>query len=109
MQSLVHADIFFFISTIALVVLSILAAVGLYYAIGILRDVREVTARIRQASRDIEKDLEALRNQVKAEGQRVKGLADLFLGFIARAITPKAVRRKRPAKIEVDIEENGDL
>ena len=105
MQTLVHADIFFFISSIALIVLSILLSIALYYAIGVLRAVREVSSRLKRASADIEHDLQLLRSQVKAEGQRVKGMADLFLGFIARASTPKAVRRKRAAKSEVEVEE----
>ena len=104
MQTLVHADIFFFISTIALVVLSILLALGLYYAIGILRDAREISARIKKASVDIEKDLDGLRNAVKAEGNKVQGIADLILGFIIHMLTPKAAKRKRPKPVEVDLE-----
>jgi hypothetical protein len=77
MQTFVHADIFFFISTIALVVLSVGAAVGLYYAIGILRDVREVSARINKASVTVEKDLIAL------------------VGFLVRKLTPKSAKRKK--------------
>jgi hypothetical protein len=106
MQTLVHADIFFFISTICLVLLSILVEIGLYYAIGILRDVREVTARINKASTDIERDLDALRYSVKAEGAKVKGIADLVLGFITRALTPKPVKRKKPRVIETDVEDD---
>ena len=105
MQSLVHADIFFFISTVCLVVLSILLAVALYYAIGILRNVREVSERITKASGDIERDLDALRYSVKSEGAKVKGIADLVLGFVTRALTPKIVRRKKPKFEEVDITE----
>ncbi len=100
MQTLIHADIFFFISTFMLIVLGVLVAVGLYYAIGILRDVREVTARIKKASTDIERDLGALRYSVKAEGAKVKGIADLVLGFVTRALTPKAVKRKKPKVVE---------
>jgi hypothetical protein len=105
MQTLVHADIFFFISTIALVVLSILVAIGLYYALGILRDVRKVAARLEKASQDIEKDLDTLRSKVKAEGNKVRGIADLVLGFVTRTLTPKVVRRKKPKVIEVEVDE----
>lgn len=94
MQTLVHADIFFFISTIALVVLGILLAIGLYYAIGILRDAREISARLKKASVDIEKDLDALRGAVKAEGSKVKGIADLVLGFAIRKLAPKIKKEK---------------
>jgi len=108
MSSLVHADVFFFVSTIALVVLSVGIAIGLYYAINILRDVREVSRRIRKASVDIERDIEALRTQVKSEGQKVKGIADMILGFIMRRLAPKMPRRKKPI-VEVDLEEEADL
>ena len=105
MQTLVHADIFFFISTIALVVLSIGVGIGLYYAVSIVRDVREVTTRIKKASGDLERDLDALRYSVKAEGARVKGMADLVLGFVGRALAPKAGKRKKSKVVEGDIEE----
>ena len=105
MQTLVHADAFFFISTIALVVLSVLAAIALYYAINILHDVREVSARVKKATGDIERDLDALRYQVKSEGAKVKGMADMVLGFAMRALTPKVVKRTKPKVVEVDIDE----
>src|ERR1700733_3734325 len=105
MQTLVHADIFFFISSIALVVLSILVAVGLYYTLGILRDVREISRRVNKASVDLEKDLDALRNTVKAEGNKVRGIADFVIGFVGRSLAPKAVRRKKVAEVEVELEE----
>jgi len=96
MQTLVHADIFFFISTICLVLLSMLLAVGLYFAIGILRDAKEISARLKRASVDIEKDLDGLRSAVRAEGNKVKGIADLVLGFVIRALTPKSAKRRNP-------------
>jgi hypothetical protein len=95
MQTLVHADIFFFISTIALVVLSVLLSIGLYYAIGVLRDVKEVSAKLKKASVDIEKDLEGFRNDLKAKGNKVSGVADMVLGFVARALTPGTRKRKK--------------
>jgi hypothetical protein len=103
MQTLVHADIFFFVSTIVLVVLSILVAIGLYFAIGIMRDVRAISARVNKASQDIEKDLGVLRSAVKAEGNKVKGIADALLGFVIRKLTPKAAKRK---KVKEDDEED---
>ena len=106
MQTLVHADAFFFISTIALVVLSVLAAIALYYAINILHDVRDISARVKRASDDIERDLDALRYSVKAEGAKVKGIADLVLGFVTRALAPKVIKRKKPKVVEVDILED---
>lgn len=95
MQSLVHADIFFFISTIALAVLGSFVAIGLYFLIGILRDVKEITARVNKASEHIENDLNSLRSSLRAEGSKVKGIADLLLGYVVRAVTPKVRRKKQ--------------
>ena len=98
MADVMHADIFFFITSIATVVLTILLAIALYYAIRILHDVREVTEKIRKASNDLERDLDHLRNTVKGEGMRVKMIVEMVLSFITRQI-PKG--RKRKAKHEV--------
>lgn len=94
MSEIVHADIFFFITAIAVVVISVGAAIALYYAIVILRDVKAVAKKVRKASDELEKDFEDLRVNIKDEGVRVKSVFDLALRFIARHI-PKA-RAKRP-------------
>ncbi len=43
METLIHADIFFFISAIGTIILTILAAVALYYLIRILRDFSNIS------------------------------------------------------------------
>lgn len=106
MDTLVHADIFFFVSTIALVVLSIALLIALYFAIGVLRDARKISARMERASINLEKDFDALRESVKAEGNKVKGIADLILGFIIHKLTPKQKRRRKEAEIDTVDEES---
>ncbi|MEI8103492.1 MAG: hypothetical protein WCG84_01140 [Candidatus Moraniibacteriota bacterium] len=46
MQTLVHADIFFFIASIGFIVVTCLVAVGLVYMIVILRNVRSITEKV---------------------------------------------------------------
>jgi hypothetical protein len=104
MDALVHADIFFFVSTIALVVLSIALLVALYYVIAVVRDVRKISARMERASVTLEKDFDELRENVKAEGRKVRGMADVILGFALRAISPKPKKRKKLIEVEVDEE-----
>jgi len=99
MADVLHADIFFFISSIATVILSILLAIALYYAIRILHDVRNVTEKIRKASDDLEHDFDQLRESVKGEGVRVKTIVELVLGFIARQIPkPRSHRKSRDSE-----------
>ncbi len=94
MDELIHADIFFFITAIAVVIISIGMAVVLYFIINILRDVRVVAKKVRKASDELEQDFEVLRSSVKEEGVRVKTIVELVLAFIARQIPKSRVRKK---------------
>ena len=93
MDQLVHADIFFFITAIAVVIISIGLAIVLYFVIDIVLDVRAVVKKVRKASSELEQDFEVLRSSVKEEGVRVKTIVELVLAFIARQI-PKGRKKK---------------
>lgn len=94
MSELVHADIFFFITAVAVMLLTTIFAVALVYVVWILRDVRAIVARMRRASESLESDLNSLRQEVKQEGYKARALVDMVLGFISRKLT-KAVRPKK--------------
>jgi hypothetical protein len=95
MTEVVHADVFFFITAVAVVVLSVLAAVLLYYAIGIAREVRTVVVQVRKASDDLSRDLDVLRSSLAQEGRKGRAIVDLALGFITRRLQPPAAKRTR--------------
>ncbi|MFA6158403.1 MAG: hypothetical protein WC763_02135 [Candidatus Paceibacterota bacterium] len=92
-ESLIHADIFFFISTISLVALSIGFGVALFYVIRILRDVREISDKIRVESGEIVADSRKLRAAIRDEGIKWKHVTHLIRGFFVRD-----VEKKRSAK-----------
>ena len=100
MSEVVHADIFFFITALAVVLVAGALLVALYFFIGILRDVRAIAAKVRKTSDELERDFERLRLEVKSEGMRVKTVFDIFLGFLQRYMTRAASsapkRRKKP-------------
>ncbi len=102
MSEVVHADIFFFITAVAVVVLAAIFAVVLVYVVFIVRDVQAIVARLRRASESLESDLNALRYEVKQEGYKARAMVDLVLGFVGRKIS-KAVKPKR-AKVAKDEE-----
>ena len=83
-ESLIHADIFFFISTIALVLISIGIIVAIVYVIKILKNVREVTDKIKDESSEIVADLKKLRASLRDEGVKWKHVADLARSFFMR-------------------------
>jgi len=70
MESLIQADIFFFITTIVVIVLGILSAIILFYITTILADIREISRIARSESEGIAEDIKHIRQEVNDELQR---------------------------------------
>ena len=98
MSEVVHADIFFFISSLAVICITIALLVLLYYIIPIARDARAIVAKLRKAGDEVEKDFEALRSSLREEGTKGKTILNLVFGFIARALRPSAAPKPRAKK-----------
>lgn len=68
MNTLVHADIFFFVTTIAVIILVVLLSIALIYFIQILRNFRDISNTVRKgvdhASTHIEDLMESLENNM---------------------------------------------
>lgn len=92
-ESLIHADIFFFISSIALVIISIGLSISLYYVIRILRNVREITDKANMESDEIISDIRHLRRALRDEGLKWRAVADLIRGFFGRKA--KKIKEKK--------------
>jgi hypothetical protein len=65
MEPLMKADIFFFVTTIAVGACSILGAVALWYLIGILRDIRRATAKLESEIDAISDNADALYHTIR--------------------------------------------
>lgn len=110
MDTLIHADIFFFITSIFVVFLLIGFGITLVYIIPILRNIRHLSELARKKgdklSEDLEglrgtvkergsglmEDIDGLRGAIKEEGIKVKSILDYFLAFFAQK--KKATRKK---------------
>lgn len=103
-EEIVHADIFFFITSIAVAICAIGSAAAFYYIIRILRDAQALMAKARKAGDEIEKDFEEARAAVRAEGARARSAFALILGFISRRLQSRE-RKKRSAGAGVSEEE----
>lgn len=64
MNTLIHADIFFFITTIAVIVFTILSSIALYYLIGSLKNFKEITTDLKNAVNDASDDIAELKERV---------------------------------------------
>ena len=114
MNTLIHADIFFFITSIFIVFLTIGFVIMLAYIVPILKNIRYISMLARKEgdklAQDIEglrstikeeggkltQDIEELRGSVKEKGVKVKSILDYFITFFSNK--KKVIRKKKEIK-----------
>lgn len=89
MDTLVHADIFFFVTTIAVVVVAAALTVALIYLAKVLSDMKKITGEAREEAALFREDLRDLRTEVRREGFQIERFLDVFR---------KLARRRRTAR-----------
>jgi len=82
-------DVFFFIASIAAVVLAIFLAVLLYYLIGFARNLKYISDRARTEADHLAADLSALRDNVRAQGFKMRHALDFMKNFYKRRTARK--------------------
>lgn len=80
METFLKADIFFAITAVAVVVLSVLVGVAVVYIIRILQNVREISDTAKREAHLLAADIDDLRTGVKTKGSRLKS----FFNFAAK-------------------------
>lgn len=98
MNSLIHADIFFFVTTIFIVIISIAVIIITVYLTGILSDIRYMAKEWRKENEFFIKDARNFRDAVRDEGVKWKQIADAIYVFVGRFITPKKTTKKLDKK-----------
>jgi hypothetical protein len=94
MATLVHADIFFFVTTIVVVVVGIALTVALIYLAKVLSDIKEVTQQVKEEAILFREDIKELRGDVKKEGFRLERLMMFFRTLFKKS----SARSKKPIK-----------
>jgi hypothetical protein len=84
MNTLIHADIFFFVTTIVVVIVGLLLAIALIYFIKILYSVKRVAEEIRDETILFRQDVHELRDSIKREGFKLKNMFSFFTRFIPK-------------------------
>ncbi len=90
MDTLVHADIFFFVTTIAVIVVAVAFTVVLFYLAKVLSDLKDITEHIKEETALFRGDIGRLRNTVQREGFRL----EQFISFFRNAVKRKKTRSK---------------
>lgn len=96
-SNLIQADIFFFVSTIATVILTVVAIVISAYIVGILRDIRHITHNAKKQSDFLAENLEDIQNMVK-NSLKAKPLVDIVASFIKKKKNKEKPSRKVKVK-----------
>lgn len=100
MDQVLQTNIFFYITSVAVVVVTVLLGVALYYIIGILQNVRDVTDRIRRGSEQLAEDASELRESIVEGTEPLRNIA-AFVGRRAAGWFPgeeKKPRKRRSPK-----------
>ncbi len=89
METLTLVDIFFLITGSAVIIISILLAIGLIYIIMFVRTVKKVARTAQVASEGISEDIVALRKNIKERGLSLSSIVNFAAGLAKRKITRK--------------------
>ncbi len=84
MESLIKADIFFFVTTIAVVCLSAACIVISVYLVKILRQIHEISDKVKSETNNIVGDIRDLRAAVREEGSKLKLISELLTQFMPK-------------------------
>jgi len=96
MGTLIQADIFFFITSISVVFLTVGFGVALMYIIPILKDMRHLSALAREEGDKLAQDIDELRSAVKEEGMKARSILGYFLALFMKR--QKIERKKKEFK-----------
>lgn len=84
MNTFIHADIFFFIASVGFILVAIILAVGLLYAISIMMDIKHISRRIRDEGDEVIDDLRVIRRQIVQDGIALEGLKSILSLFFPK-------------------------
>jgi len=88
MQELMKADIFFFVTSLAVILLTVGLIIALYYIVRILRNVRDISERVDEGTKALAEDLTVVRSNLKTGGFAWKHIFG-FLGKHSRWFSSK--------------------
>jgi uncharacterized membrane protein len=93
MDTLIHADIFFFVTTIAVIVVTALLVIVLIYLIRVLRQVEEIGKEIKAEAVLVREDIHGLRENIRRDGFKVQHFFNFVTGLIKRKMPSKRSKK----------------
>lgn len=78
MDNLLKADIFFFVATVALAIITVFLTIALIYLVKLLRDARKTVQVVRIEAENISEDVEMIREKIHSSDLTWISLFSLF-------------------------------
>lgn len=78
MSEFLKMDVFFFVATLATVVLTVLAAIAFFYGIRVLKGIERILGEVEEEAKALRADLNDVRAVAKREGSKLAGLLESF-------------------------------
>ena len=89
MTDFIKADIFFFVTTVAVVCVSAVVIVVLIYVVKILKDIFKIAEKAKSESDNIIADLRELRASIREEGAKLKSISEILTTFAPKKRSEK--------------------
>ena len=95
METLLKADIFFFIASIGVILFTIALLVVVYYSVRLLQTISEISEMVRDEGKLIKDDIDSARDTIKANAEVV----GTIIGAVAKSgLGKKATKRSSSKK-----------
>jgi len=106
MNEVLHANIFFFITGIAVIVFTALLCVALFHGIKVLQSLRRITDRIEKGTEIIAEDMQHVRAYFTEDGFVARFVASVM--GTAKSTVARAQKSKSPDRKKTELKIKGD-
>ncbi len=105
MNDILHSNIFFFITSVAVIIVTVMFAIVLWYVIVILKEIKKITTKVSKASEGLERDFEYIRSELRSGSSRVSSIlttaGNFFLGgFLKSRMKPPHIKKRKSSETD---------
>lgn len=96
--SILKSDIFFVISSVSTIVVSVVLVVAIYYIVKILQDIKFLSSKAREEGERVLEDVKAFREEAEDKGVRITNVLYSFLGLVRSR--PKSRNKRKDETVQ---------